>query len=91
MSESPAQTPLLHLLPWAGEQCIVKTDRFVLNGKQAFEVDTSTSTQVAEDFGNRMTFMLDENSGWDSIDPLAISNEWFSLFLALMCSPTPQK
>lgn len=88
MSESPAQTPLLHLLPWAEEQCIIKADHFLLNGKQALEAVPSVSTQVAKDFGILITFMLDENSGCDSIDSPAISDEWFPrflFFLALNC------
>ena len=81
VSESPSQTPLLHLLPWAEEQCLIKADHFLLNGKQALEAVTSVSTQVAKDFGILITFMLDENFGCDSIDSLAIANEWFSRFL----------
>lgn len=68
VSELPAQTPVQHLLPWAGEQCIIKADHFLLNGKQALEAVTSANTQVAEDFGILITFMLDENFDGDFID-----------------------
>ena len=44
VAETPAQIPLLHLLPWAEEQSIIKADHFLLNGKQALKTVTSVST-----------------------------------------------
>ena len=44
VAETPAQIPLLHLLPWAEEQSIIKADHFLLNGKQARKTVTSVST-----------------------------------------------
>lgn len=57
-----------------GEQCLIKADHFLLNGKRALEAVTSVSTHKAEDFKILITFGLDEIFGWDFIDSLGISD-----------------
>lgn len=74
VSESPVQIPLLHLLPWAEDQCIIQADHLLLNGQQALEAVTSLCTQVCEGSGILIAFMLDEDFGRDFIDSLRISN-----------------